>query len=193
MTNAPSTHLFASTDLAALQGAMASTITAQCPVFKTVAFNPSQTTMDALPRPACFLALEGFGPTPTDPGTGQALVALNFAAYIAFSRAAPGAPLACQQAVAALAALVHQNRWGCVGVGPGLLGPALDTGFGPALEGEGDDVTWRLAWRHEAAFGTDVWEGADQPIKDVYTAHATEQVGIREIWKRPMQLQGGLA
>lgn len=132
----------------------------------------------ALPVPACLVELAELEATDElDPGTGQLAVMARFEArlVIGFRQGGLNPGLEIRKLAAALAAFVHQQRWGLPVGAADVLGCWPDD-FDPGLE---QYECWRVEWQQVLHLGESVWTNEGRtPVP--YLAWAPEIGAVHE-------------
>ncbi len=141
-------------DLAALHAAVRDAIAARFPELATVETYREDRTLP--PLPACLIEMEDMEPSDDpDPGTGQIALAARWRARLILGFRTPEAALAVRRMAAALAHLVHLNRWGQP-VAPARVGLVGPDDFEPDLDRYS---VWSVEWEQVVHVGESIWGG----------------------------------
>jgi hypothetical protein len=157
-------------DLSQLHDTMTAAIRAHFPAFQTVEFYRAEG--DALPLPACLLAMSEFEGAPeADPGTGQLAVMMRFKAELAIGLQTPDEQRAIRVLAAAFAAFLHEKRWPGRFCGPVQAIRAYPDQRQPSLA---QARVWCVEWRQIAHLGAGAWHEEGSPPTSVYLGFAPD-------------------
>lgn len=141
-------------DLGALHAAVRAAVAARFPELVTVESYREDRAQP--PLPACLIEMEDMEPSDdTDPGTGQIALATRWRARLILGFRTPEAALAVRRMAAALAHLVHLNRWGQP-VAPARVGIVGPDDFEPDLDRH---AVWSVEWEQVVHVGESIWGG----------------------------------
>lgn len=139
-------------DLVQYHQAVIDTLAGVFPVFKEVTDYPQDRKQRTVP--ALYIDLEEMEEAnKEDAGTGQVSLCLRMSARIVLPASTPQVGRTVRALAAAVAATVHQNRFG-VPINAAQLVGAYPDHFEPELD---QFVVWRVDWQHVAQFGVSVW------------------------------------
>lgn len=139
-------------ELNQVQQSIIDAVAAQFPAVQTVA--DYRENRSSLPTPAILIELEEFEAAPDeDPGTEQLAARCRFVARIVIGFRTEKAEREIRRLAAALAAFVHQNRWGQP-VEPAEVLTAAPDDFDADLD---QFVVWSVEWQQIVHLGATVW------------------------------------
>lgn len=153
------------TDLDLLHDAIVREIKTAFPAFLTVEAYREERDRQTLTAPACLIEMTELDAAPdTDTGNGQLSMVATFEARIIMGFREHKAKVAVRKAAGALAAFVHQQRWGMAGLcGKAMVLGAWPDDFSPELD---QYEVWRVEWQHQIYLGAAVsWDEGLTPCQ----------------------------